>query len=364
MAQQKKKTSSKSGSGAKKQPTSTARTPSTTKKASSSNTRKSTNTSKSSGTKTAASKNQTSRSASNIAPRRPIRRQVGCFGLLFLGLVAFISYFPGDGWLVEAMRTLLRGLSGWGFYLAPFALFGGSAILGFHRGRPVRARVTCALLLPVLFGAFIHIISCSRDGLFAPGFGYGVRQLWLLAQDTTEHCGGVLGGILAIVLRKSISTVGGVLVLVVAFALMAIEALNLSVVELIDQYRARPKLEYELEEPEEDDSFSPEDYLFPLNGGKPIRKKDPKAKAPARPAVTAPETGKAVQTPPRRRMYDEDWERDKDKLFAAMDVDPGAAMRVAAALAEEQALAQEKRLRKPKSPPRQSPHQKSRPRPR
>jgi S-DNA-T family DNA segregation ATPase FtsK/SpoIIIE len=361
MAQQKKKTSSKSGSGAKKQPTSTARTPSTTKKTSSSNTRKSTNTSKNTSTKTTAAKNQASRSASNAAPRRPIRRQVGCFVLLFLGLVAFISYFPGDGWLVEAMRTLLRGLSGWGFYLAPLALFGGSAILGFHRGRPVRARLTCALLLPILFGAFIHIISCSRDGLFAPGFGYGMRQLWLLAQDTTEHCGGVLGGILAIVLRKSISTVGGVLVLVVAFALMAIKALNLSVVELIDQYRARPKLAYELEEPEEpdeDDFFAPEDYLFPLNGGKPIRKKEPKAKAPARPAITAPEPGKAVQKPPRRRMYDEDWEQTKDKLFAAMDVDPGAAMRVAAALAEEQALAQAQKAADTKKPAKAKPEPK------
>jgi S-DNA-T family DNA segregation ATPase FtsK/SpoIIIE len=337
MAQQKKSASSKSGT-AKKQPTSTARTPN-----------------RSTGTKTASNKKTTasksgSRPASsgkssatrNAAPtRRPIRRQVGCCVLLFFGLVSLIACFPSEGLLVDAVRSLLQGLFGWGFYLAPAALLGGAAILGFHRGRPVQARLICTLLLPVLFGAFIHMIACSWDGIFAAGFGSGVRQLWLLAQDTSEHCGGVISGALAIILKKSLSVVGGFLVLVVAFALMVIKALDPSVVELIDQYRARPKLAYELEEPDdwdddEDDVFSPEDYLFPLHGGKPIHKKDANgSKAPPRPKMPPTQQEKAPQKPVRR-LYDEDWEQAKDKLFADMEIDRRAMMRVAAALEQEQ----------------------------
>ena len=328
---QKKTTSSRSSSASgKKKPTSTARKPSTGKKTTSSS--RNTSTAK----RPAASKGRESArkpAAGHAATleRRPIRRQVGCFVLLFLGLIAFVSYFQTDGWLVEIFRKVLMGLFGWGYYLAPAAILWGSVILGFHRGRPVRARLICALLLPVVVGSFVHMAACSRDGLFATSFAHGIRQLWKLAQIPGENCGGVISGVLAIGLKKSIGVVGGFLVLVVAFVLMVMQALDLSFADLAEQIKNRPRLEYEPEEnegPEEDEFFSPDDYLFPLDGSNPIRKKE----MPARPAPSAKSSGAR-----RPALYDEDWEMAKDRLFAAMDIDPEAAIRVAAAMEAERA---------------------------
>ncbi len=327
---QKKTTSSRkpSGGGTKKSTAGAKKSGTGAKKSTASGTRK-----KSPAPKATTTAKKPAAHAQTPAPeRRPIRRQVGCFVLLFLGLIAFVSYFPTEGWLLDGFRTVLQGLFGWGYYLAPAALLWGAAILGFHRGRPVQARLICALCLPVLVGAFVHMAACSRDGLFATSFSHGIGQLWKLGQIPGENCGGVISGTIAIAMEKSIGIVGGFLVLVVAFVLMTVKTLDLSVAELADQLKNRPRLEYEPEEdegPGEEEFFSPEDYLFPLDGSQPIRRKEPKAPAPAKNR--------------RPELYDEDWELRKDRLFAAMDVDPLAAARVAAAMEAEQAHAQKGR---------------------
>ncbi len=338
---QTKNSRSGGGTAKKKQPTSTART---------SGAKKNTASARNGSAKSAAARGASARNVAQAAPQKPMRRQVGSIVLLFVGIVAFIAWFPAQGWLVNAYRALIRGLFGWGYYIAPIALLGGAFILGFHRGRPVQARLICVLLLPMVFGAFVHMVACERDGLFALGSSYGFRQLWVLAQDPAEHCGGVISGLIGIALKKSISVVGGFIVLLLAFVLMTLRALDMTPAELWEKFKNRPRLAYEPEEPEEpgeDEFFSPEDYLFPVNGGTPIRKRE-KKKAPAAPA-------KQEQTPARRRMYDEDWEEHKDRIFAAMDIDPSASLRVAAAIEAEQVAAaaqraeEKKKQEKPRS---------------
>jgi S-DNA-T family DNA segregation ATPase FtsK/SpoIIIE len=57
---------------------------------------------------------------------------------------------------------LLKGLLGWGFYAVAPVLFLCAVILAFHRGRPVRLRSVCALLLPLAVGALVHLFSGRR----------------------------------------------------------------------------------------------------------------------------------------------------------------------------------------------------------
>ncbi len=324
MAQKKTNSSrSKSASGAKK-PTSTARKPASSSKKSASTAKK-----------PAAKKPASSPRAAQSAPpseRRPVRRQVGCFVLLFLGMIGFVAYFQGDAWLLNAYRKLFRGLIGGGFYLMPAAMLWGSVILGFHRGRPVRARLIATLCLPVAAGIFIHMAAFTKEGLFATNFSYGVRNLWLLAQTPGEYCGGVIAGMIAIGLENSIGIIGGILVMVVATVILVMTAFEISVERIAEMMKNRPT--YEPEEPElpaEDEFFSPEDYLFPLDGGEPIRKKMQKETAKSAPPAEFVSGGRA-RTP---LVYDEAWELQKDKLFAAMEIDPEAARRVAAAVEAE-----------------------------
>ncbi len=308
MAQQKKNNSSGRSSG-RKQPTSTARKPS-------------------SGTKTSAPPRK-SVSGKNTAPagkntpaavqeQKPIRREVGGLVLLFLGLIAVVSWFPSEGWLIAALRTGFQGLFGWGYFLVPVALLWGAAILGFHRGRPVQARLICVLLLPMVVGAFVHLAACHREGIFATNFSNGITQLWKLAQMPEIHCGGVISGSIAILLRNSLGGVGSFLVIVVGFVLMMFRALDLSIRDMAEELRQQSRPEYVAEN-------DPESFGLPETPSAPAGK-DTRKKAPA---AKAQENAGTASAKSRPTLYDQRWEDEKDRLFAEMDIDPKAASRIA-----------------------------------
>ena len=363
MAQKKKSTSGRSSSTAKRQPTSTARTPGGAKK-NTTQTRGGSRGGSGKGTARGGARNTGSRSggarnngsrkapARNSARSKPVRREVGSLVLLFVGIVAVIGWFPSEGWLVDAYRLVIRGLFGWGYYIMPIALLWGAFILGFHRGRPVALRLVCVLLLPLVFGAFVHMLLCE-ERFFISDFNRGITDLWNKAQTMSYHCGGVLSGLVGFVLRKALSRVGAFVVLAAAFLLMLIQGLNLSlpaIAVLVKNWiQNRPKLFYEPEDDDfedelidDEDRLNPEDYLFPLDGGSPIRR--PKEKKVKKEAEAAPEPARKRAEPApvlpvpravRGRLYDEDWEERKDRIFAAMEIDESAKLRVAAALEEE-----------------------------
>ena len=82
---------------------------------------------------------------------------------------------------------------GYGFWLVPPALLLGAYILAFHRGRPVRLRLTCALLLPLMVAGVFH--GMLSDPL--PWNGALVKELWNSGE--AMRSGGVLAGVLALV---------------------------------------------------------------------------------------------------------------------------------------------------------------------
>ncbi len=333
-----------SGRGGAKKPTSTARKPTNKKKTAS----------RSGGRSTAPARKKTparsgGRAAASAPQRQPMRRQIGCGVLLFLGLIAAIGWFPVDAWLVKAVRDLSQGLFGEGYYIAPVCLLWGAYILGFHRGRPVAVRLACVLALPAAYGGFIHALLYARP--FGPFGGASVferlgncfSQLWKQGIDLTEHCGGVFGGILGEALKRSLGSIGSFLVLVIAMAVLVLEGLDLSVGELVGRFRNRQRLEYERvpdpDIPGDDEFFTPDDYLFPLDGRKPIRKTEPAPEPTPAPAKRQqpPAPARAKKPAPRRNFYDQNLEQAKDQLFAEFDVDPEAMTRVTEALEAKKA---------------------------
>lgn len=335
------RSSSASRSTAKKNASATRRAAGTKKRTSSSKgSSRSRSTSKrsASGSRTGSRNSAQNRPTRTPAPRRPIRREVGCVVLLLLGLVSLFSYFPVDGWLIGAVRTLLQGLFGWGYYIAPVCILWGSAILGFHRGRPVILRLSCVLLLPMVFGAFIHILLYGREEVFSAGTKYGLHQLWTLAQDPVEHCGGVIGGIVGIALKKSIGLVGGFLATVIAVGLMMLAGMNLSPAAIAEQFKNRPVRRYEPIGPDEmqaKGSFSPDDYFFPLDGGEPIpkqkltpppeeaaqRDRAVRDRSDAEQSIKERVVSEELVRKTRPSFYDQSREAAKDELFAEFRVD-------------------------------------------
>ncbi|MGN0986003.1 MAG: DNA translocase FtsK 4TM domain-containing protein, partial [Candidatus Enterenecus sp.] len=198
--------------------------------------------------KTAPAKDSGSRRRKSEPQPKPIRREVGGAVCLLLAFFGVITYFQVDAVLINLFRDLMGGLVGYGAYLYPPALLLGAYILFFHRGRPVRLRLTCALVLPVLLGAVLHLFLCR--GVYEWSWAM-VGQLWT---DGLAHtCGGVVSGLLALALKAAVSKVGAVAVLIVATLLLLLVAFNRTLQEIYTSAKERaanrPKYEPAPEKP-------------------------------------------------------------------------------------------------------------------
>ena len=236
---------------------------STAKKSGSSS--RSTTTKKTGGKNAPVSTARKGASASTPAPeeRRPVRRELGASGLLFFALVAFICYFNVDAWLLTAFRNLCLGLFGWGFYIMCPALLLAAAVLGFHHGRPVKGRLISALLLPLVFGALIHLLLCAPGDYLAGGFKTVISGLWKGGLLSYARCGGVLSGLLAEGLEYIISVYGAAAVLLIGFFVLLYASTSVTLHNLREQLDTRPRYRPEDYDVPEDDDFAPIDYFSP-----------------------------------------------------------------------------------------------------
>ena len=118
-----------------------------------------------------------SRTAKGRQPqKRPIRREVGGVVLLVLALCVLVSYCGVQAILIDLLAELLRGLFGYGYWLAGPSMLLAGGILLLHRGRPVALRTTCALLVPVLAGALFHTLFAAGD--YALNSAGVLKNLW------------------------------------------------------------------------------------------------------------------------------------------------------------------------------------------
>lgn len=130
-----------------------------------------------------------SKTAEPVHKRRTYRREIAAGFCLLLGIFSLIGYFSSTGWFIGIFCNLLKGLLGWGFYAIAPLLIICSVILCFHRGRPVRFRVVCTLLLSVAIGALTHLYFNKGDyTLSFPMF----KELW--SSGVALKSGGALSG--------------------------------------------------------------------------------------------------------------------------------------------------------------------------
>lgn len=171
-----------------------------------------------------------------------------------------------------------------------------SYILAFHRGRPVRLRLWCALLTPLVMGAILHLFLYK--GEFAMGLE-GIQGLW--TQGLEVKCGGVVSGLIAETLVLVFSRVGGGVILILGQCLMFLGAFHLSVVDIVDAFRNRPRPVYEYEEEEE----TPEP--------KPARRKPVPVEERRRAAIDIPVDDGPV--PPPERHPERPFTPQKERFF-------------------------------------------------
>lgn len=193
------------------------------------------------------------------AAGKPVRREVTGGVLAFVGLLTFIGYFDEHALAVGWLCGIVRGIAGWGFYIFPPVMLIAAFFMIFHRGRPVARRLTCALLLPVLFGAITHLLFSELDLGALRGFGAMVSALY--SDGRAGVFGGVVSGLISYGLETVFSVYGAFPLLLIGFIFSALGMFNLSIGKIVEWSRNRERAEYE-PEPEPD----PEPEMVPVRG--------------------------------------------------------------------------------------------------
>ena len=198
-------------------------------------------------------RSRTSARGKAAAAPKPIRREVGAVICLLLAFFAAFGYFNIDAIFINFFCSGLKGLFGYGFWLAPPMLLVASYILAFHRGRPVRLRLWCALLTPAVMGAILHLLLYRAEFTFSL---QALQGLW--TSGLTLHSGGACSGAAAELLGVVFSELGAGLILIVVQLFLALGAFHISLVDIVDAVRNRPRAEYEYVEEEEKPKPEPE----------------------------------------------------------------------------------------------------------
>ena len=138
------------------------------------------------------------------------RREIGAVVCLLLALCVAVSYFSADAFFLKIFATVIKGLFGYGYWLAAIVLAVAGVNLLRHRDRPVTLRTVCTLLLPVIVGVLGHTLLCREN------YTLSVELLITLWRDGQRMvCGGAVSGILAAVLLAGF----GKVVLAIVFTL-------------------------------------------------------------------------------------------------------------------------------------------------
>ena len=207
----------------------------TTKKTGSASAKKTTN---SRSMKTA----QSAAAAQQPAQVVPVRRELGAVVFLFLALVVGVSYFKPEGSFVLFFSNLVMGLLGWGYWLTAPAFLLAACILAFHRGRPVALRVFCALMIPILFASVMSLVLYDM-----PVEKIDIAKLSgkLFEQGQYLASGGLLGGLISIGLKMTLSIYGALPVLLVALVFCFICGFQFNYRKVADKVRIQATAKYD-----------------------------------------------------------------------------------------------------------------------
>ncbi|MDR1588612.1 MAG: DNA translocase FtsK [Oscillospiraceae bacterium] len=195
---------------------------------------------------------QTGAGKTEAPDRTPRRREIGAGVCLLLGVFTFLGFRDGGGVFIGFFRDVVMGLVGWGLFALAPALLLCAVILCFHRGRPVRFRVTCSLLLPVVAGALIHLFT--SDITYKVSLGM-FRLLWTDGQALAA--GGAVSGGFSELFLFLFGKAGAAIVFICAALFLLLSAFNKTIAGLADMYKNRRRREYRPPAPSASPSPSP-----------------------------------------------------------------------------------------------------------
>ena len=206
---------------------------------------------------------------------------MGGVALLLAALIVLVSYFTGDGWLIELIPRFFKGLFGVGYYLMVPALAAAAWVLLTHRGRPVALRTACTLLTPYLTGGICHMLFCKLDLSDAAKL---FPTLW--ETGFTLESGGVLSGGTAHGFMAVLGKPASVIVFLVLLLALLMVAAQVTPAMLVELWRER-------------EDYDEEEYPEPPpRRPAPAKKPKPQQPARSRPVIDIPLDGTPLGSAP------------------------------------------------------------------
>ena len=156
------------------------------------------------------------------------RREIWALVCIFLAIFSIICCFNTTAFLIRPFASLIAGLFGQsGRYILPLALIATVVILFTSRGKPVRLRIVSVFTLILTVSAVYHLIQ-------------GEALVWewkvvpaLFKGGIAGTTGGLLGGLLAMLLKTGITVVGAYIVLILVMLVQIITIMNMTVNSII-----------------------------------------------------------------------------------------------------------------------------------
>ena len=225
-------------------------------------------------------------------------RLIGGIVCLLLALCVLVTYFNVDAILLTFLANVLKGCFGYGYWLAAPALLYAGIVLVNHKGRPVKLRLVCTLLLPVLVGMVLHLLLARGP------YGFDlehIKPMWKDGQSLL--CGGVVSGSLAVGMEALLSRVVSLILTILLVVLAVLGVLQVKPAELIAELKRRAEERAQWED--EDDYYDDEEEA-PARPAKPVteelvtpkpRKKRPNIDIPLDDEAVEPSSETAVLKP-------------------------------------------------------------------
>ncbi len=272
---------------------------------------------KSASSKTASSKSGAGKSsaAKHAQASRPIRREIWALVCFFVGLFSLIGYFNVDAIFITYFCGTIKGFIGYGYYILPPVLIVCAVILAFHRGRPVKARSICLVLVPVIFGALCHLFFAKYEPDFSK-FAEAFKTIY--SEGSAMHGGGLISGFLAIGFEAMFSIWGAVPVFIFALIALLMVGFRITPAMIIGKIRDREKLDYDCD----DEDAEPPLFADPDNSAHKLsRQKKQKSASAAEPVIDKAGAEKlrrkAIDIPMDIDEPDESYEENRQGFFNA-----------------------------------------------
>ena len=179
-----------------------------------------------------------------------LARGIGAGVCVFVAVLLVLGLSGNRAVVIDLLCGGVKGLLGYGLYALPAVLVWAALLLLLRRSGPVRARLWCLGISPVLLAAVLH--------LFLSPYAYqigtkSIRLLWIDGQRLLS--GGVMGGFLSVSFASWFSRAGAALFLILALLVLLAVAARLTPAKLLALHRSRQEARLDRYEYDEDDRY-------------------------------------------------------------------------------------------------------------